>query len=241
MWCVTPTTASNSNPCSLKPWPIPKSRPEHVPVRAPVMKNIRQVIVRGKNSLGTEALCPPAARCERAGRGQARPSRWGRSQRKSQAAGTFKARLQTPTGRSRCARARLHHRRAPPLASSKVPAGFIRFPVARDSIKVKNEWNLVSMAFSTAAAWLELGCEKHHDRPVILFFLQECIHLTAKFSSPPRLSPPITNGSPTGLPQTVARGGGPGDQLASSPLVAPGVALWSKRKTCPGSIVSKSQ
>lgn len=115
-------------------------RPEHVLVDTGY-ENIRQVIAV-EEQFGTQVLCPPAV-IDRAGRGQVARSRWGR-QRKAKRL-ELRARLQTPTGRSRYAARRITVE--PAIGIIKSALGFVRFRL-RGLHQVKNEWNLVSLAFN---------------------------------------------------------------------------------------------
>ena len=88
----------------------------------------------------------------------------------------LRARLQTPTGRSRYAARRITVE--PAIGIIKSALGFVRFQLrGLHQVKMNGIW---SVWLSTAAAWPRTGCEKHHDRSVILFFLQ-AIHLTRIF------------------------------------------------------------
>ena len=149
-------------------------RPEHVLVDTGY-ENIRQVIAV-EEQFGTQVLCPPAVIDRRRTGTALTRSRWGRQRKLPRL--ELRARLQTPTGRSRYA-ATAHHRRACHWHHQQVPWALSASGCA-DSTRSKMN-GIWSVWLSTAAAWPELGCEKHHDRSVILFFLQECIHLTRIF------------------------------------------------------------
>jgi len=123
-------------------------RPEHLLVDTGY-ENIRQVIAV-EEQFGTQVLCPPAASAQ-AGRGQAARSRWGR-QRKAKRL-ELRARLQTSEGRTRYAARRVTVE--PAIGIIKSALGFVRFQL-RGLRQVKNEWNLVSLAFNCrrlARAW----------------------------------------------------------------------------------------
>ena len=157
-------------------------------------ENIRQVIAV-EEQFGTQSVVSASGQLIEPDRGQvalgvvgdvnAKPSGW-----------NFAPGSQTPTGRESLCRT-AHHRRARHWHHQKCRRLFVRFRL-RGLHQVKNGMESGQFWLSTAAAWPELGCEKHHDRSVILFFLQECIHLTRIFPPASTFPSKSRNPSPTG-------------------------------------------
>lgn len=112
-------------------------------------QNIRQIIAV-EETLKTQVLCPPAANA-RAGQGQAARSQWGRRRKAKRM--ELQERLQSHSGRMRYSLRQITVE--PAIGIIKSALGFVRFRL-RGLQQVKNEWQLVTLAFNCrrlAKAW----------------------------------------------------------------------------------------